>query len=214
MAFKQLSKIDKRTKYSVNGWIRNKEKSLGITTVPSMINAICILYFRDDEIFDVINDDDVKLSGNKKIITKSANSANNSKDYNNYGLMKIESTSNLIYQWDLRIVNCSWMSVLFFGITSNETVKSFGDHHYAFTNRGKKTMTNQGWESYMEGILKGDIVSIHLDLNKAQIKLAINGKEREIAYENVEKSKDIKYRLFVSMRCMNDCVEILNFSKQ
>ena len=215
MAFKQLSKIDKRTKYSVHGWIRNKEKSLGLTTIPSMINAICILYFRDDEIFNVINGA-VKLSENKKIITSLAGDfAFLIKAFYNYGIMEIVPTSNLVYQWDLRIVKCTENDCIYFGITSTKSEELFGDgHHYAFKNGGEKTKTDEKWKSYGEEIRTGDIVSINLDLKKAQIKLIINGKDQGIAYENVDKSKDIKYRLFVTLLFKNDCVEILNFSKQ
>ena len=172
-----------------------------------MINAICILYFRDDEIFDVIGKG-IKLSENKKIITK----MDNIRGQNNYGIVKIESASNLIYQWELRFINFD--HGILFGITSNQTVKSFGDHHYAFTNLGKKTKTNDRWKSYGETVRAGDIVSIHLDLNKDQIKLAINGKDQGIAYDNIDRSQVIKYQLFVCLRSKNDCVEILNFSKQ
>ena len=70
MAFKQLNTIDKRTKYSVYGWMRNEEKALKLRHIPSMISSMCILYFRDDEIFGVTPNDQVKLSENKKIITK------------------------------------------------------------------------------------------------------------------------------------------------
>ena len=52
---KKLSKIDDRTKLTVYGWIRQQEKSLRLRNIPSMITAICILYARDDEIFEIIN---------------------------------------------------------------------------------------------------------------------------------------------------------------
>ena len=65
MALKQLSKIDKRTKYSVYGWIREEEKALKLSKIPSMISAMFILYFREDEIFGVIRNDHFKLSDTK-----------------------------------------------------------------------------------------------------------------------------------------------------
>ena len=52
MSFKELSKIDNRTKDAVQGWIRNQEKSLNIRNVASMIKAICILYYREFDVFD------------------------------------------------------------------------------------------------------------------------------------------------------------------
>ena len=198
------------TKLSVYGWIRNKGKSLRLRNIPSMINAICILYFRDDEIFDIICKKSIRLSENKKIITSIGRSANN-----NYGITKIVSANNLIYQWDLRIVKCEKMSDLIFGITSNQKAITFDDGvHYAFRSCGTKSTNNQRFESYTNEVGTGDTVSIHLDLNKAQIKLSINGKEQGIAFENIKKSKDIVYRLFVSVSHKDIIVEILHFSKR
>ena len=48
-----LSKVDKRTKYSVYGWIREYEKALNLSTIAHIISSISILYFRDDGIFDI-----------------------------------------------------------------------------------------------------------------------------------------------------------------
>ena len=59
-----------------------------------------ILFFREDEIFDVIGDD-IQLSGNKKIITKKQNNA----DWNNncYGITVIPSISEITCKWNLSI---------------------------------------------------------------------------------------------------------------
>ena len=66
---KLLSRIDKVTKYAVYGWIREKEKQLKLGTVPSAIATICVLYYREDEIFDILNEE-IKASENKKVIKK------------------------------------------------------------------------------------------------------------------------------------------------
>ena len=69
MSLKQLSKVDKRTKYAVYGWVREQEKSLNSRVVPSMILPLCILYFRDLEMFGVV-DNGAELSENNTIITR------------------------------------------------------------------------------------------------------------------------------------------------
>ena len=215
MAFKQLSKIDERTKLSVHGWIRNKEKSLGLTNIPSMINAICILYFRDDEIFDVV-DDDTTLSENKKKITKGGIS---DADINYYGINQILSTNDLVYEWDLKLIKhkkcCNLGAIV--GITENQTKASFAEGaYYAFGTNGwrKRSGNLEYWASYGQECYDDDIISIRVDLKKREIEFAINGIGQGIAFENVEKSKDTKYRLFVCLDFEGDCVEILNFSKK
>lgn len=60
----------------------------------------------------------------------------------------------------------------------------------------------------------GDIVTIHLDLKRAEIRLHINDKEQEVAYSNVKKADNVKYRLVVSLCNPDDCVEIVDFHKR
>ena len=119
--FKQLSKIDDRTKYSVYGWIREAERSLHLTHIPMMINSICILFYRDDEIFDIIGKN-VKVSSNKKCITKlEAPPPDNKWDNNTYGILEIPSMSNLIYKWDLKVCANRKGTGIVIGISSIET---------------------------------------------------------------------------------------------
>ena len=210
MAFKLLSQIDKRTKYSVHGWIRRKEKTLGITNIPSMINAICILYFRDDDIFDVIGDD-MKLSANKHKLTKIRDS---NPDFNNYGLNEIISSSKMVYKWDLKMHKQS--GAVMIGISSSKESVGFGnDPHFVFCNDGSATQDGLGWYSYGQSFQDGDIVSITFDLGNMQTKLTINGKDQpDIRIIQMGGNGIIKYRLYVLLQSVQDCVEIINFSKQ
>eukprot|EP01084_Bolivina_argentea_P297692 512906_1 len=104
MALKLLSKIDKRTKYVVFGWIRNNEKTLQLSHIPVMISSICILYFRDDEIF-AITGTKVKLSNNKKCIEKIKKEM--AWGNSSYGINEISSKDNIVCQWDLKINKCT-----------------------------------------------------------------------------------------------------------
>ena len=53
---KQLSKVSIHTKYSVYGWVREAETELRMGDIPLMIQTICILYYRDDDVFDKIDE--------------------------------------------------------------------------------------------------------------------------------------------------------------
>ena len=95
--FKKLSKVDKKQKYCVYGWIREMEQALDINHVPLMISSICILYFHEEEMFDGVGDH-VTLSKDKKCITNNA-----TKQTKNYGIIEISSNEECIYQWDLKL---------------------------------------------------------------------------------------------------------------
>ena len=216
MALRLLKKIDERTKLSVHGWIRNKEKTLTLSNIPSMINAICILYFRDDEIFNAINKD-MKLSENQKKITKQDN------DWNwkncSFGIIEIESKSDMICQWDLNIKSRpTWYGGIIVGIASQQTldadpcVKGEDDYRYCYANCGAK-YTNGVKKAY--GKEWSDCtLSIHLNLKLRQLSFSVNNVNQGIAFENIKKSENIKYRLMVSLFYKESFVEIINFYKQ
>ncbi len=220
---KLLSKVDTKTKATVYGWIREAEISLQIAQIPMMLSSICILYYRDEEIFDTIAKH-TKLSQNKKCVTKIG------ADYEcncNYGLTEIASNSDYICRWDLKIIKKS-ESVrggIRVGISS---IRKSGDFWkickeittgiYMYSSWRRKLdpfedLDNNCWKLYGKRFGENDIVSIILDLKRQQIRYLVNGEDQGIANRNVQKSDEIKYQLLVVMAMSDDCVEIMNFTK-
>ena len=221
MTLKLLNKIDKTTKYSVYGWIREKEKTLRLSSIPSGIIAMCILYCRDDEIFHVRNERKISLSVNSKSITKIGN-ANTNIGWNNntYGIIEIPSMNNMTYQWDIKIVKVLSRISIIIGIASNNIPDEFigqsckSGIYYAFWSHGNKGAHNIPITIYGDAFGTNDIISICLDLQKAQIRFSINQNMQKIAFRNIVKSEKVKYRLFVSMWYVGESVEITNFFKR
>ena len=107
MSFKSLKNIDKNTKYSVYGWIREKENELQLVNVPSLIISICILYFRELDQFEIV-DNGFELSDNNRKLRNVSHDTDNHRFFsiplrNNYGITKISSMSKVICKWDLKI---------------------------------------------------------------------------------------------------------------
>ena len=182
-----------------------------MNNVPSMIKSICILYFRNDEIFNLIKNDEIKLSNNKKIITKIKMDGYH--DNANFGIIEIPSKLEAVYAWDINIIKGNHTSI---GIASNHIENKDITHsegsHYVFW-KGYKLTRGNSWKLYGQSFKDGDKISVHLDLKQAKIKLIINGQDQGIAFGNVAKSSNITYRSFVSLCEINDCVEILDFTK-
>ena len=228
-SFKLLRQIDKLTKYSVHGWIRRNTKQLNLQHIPSMIDAICILYFRDDERFAIINKRKITLSQDGKSITR--NNIEELPSYWNisYGIMEVDSMSNMIYEWRLRIVKQAikhpkygvkcfiWFGITSFIDTNAQFYHPIRGKFYEFQGVHKSCrQTFWGYECfpYGEGYNEGDIVTICLDLKRAEIRLNVNEKVQEVAFENVIKEQGVKYRMSVRLPCPQDCVEILTFEKK
>ena len=183
-----------------------------------MLTAIIILYFREDEVFNVIGDD-LKLSADKKIVTKTG--SKNNWDNNAYGVIGIESiNNNYIYEWRLKTNLNALRPLAVIGISSKqipnlEVDEDKNGYHYAvLCEDGSKYLQGKSdWISYCNGIVDNDVVTLRLDLGRKEIRYLVNDKDQGIAYDDVKTGKDIKYRLFVSIYRDTDSIEILNFVK-
>ena len=215
-----LSKIDPRTKVGVYGWIRKAEKELRLTHIPSEISDICVLYYYQYEIFDVVSIQ-VKVSEDRRSIAKLSGGWNNT----NYGIMEIESNTNNIYCWDFKMKKLHSYHVMI-GIMD----KKYMNADRYFLRDAKKVTYCQWGAGYTFNTMKGkwpsqsldrehlfqqgDKVSMRLDLSESKLTFVINDRVQINAYNDIPKSDEIQYKMFVTMWNRDICVEILNFAIQ
>ena len=217
MSFKQLSKIDSRTKDAVNGWIRNTEKALKTNNVPAMINTICILYFREYETFDkdlisqlltvdseykyISSDNDT----NGPIFSASAFGSNICvKGRKYYWMIKIEEGTELIS----KSINI--------GIIENDAAKKneigwyFESYGYSYHNNGStwnKGCSGGITKMYGDFMNVGDIIHVWLDLKDSNtLSYGKNDKHYGVAFDI---DNDKEYRLAVQLQ--NAKISIQNF---
>ena len=200
MSLKLLAKTDKRTKYSVYGWIRKMEKKLKIKPIPIMLSAIAILYFREEDIFDAAKiSSHVRMSADAKCITKYRNRTT----YNNYGIVRIASIYDVEYRWDF-VLNSIVGGKIEIGVASKACKYMF------IFKRGlyykPKAMSGVPFDS-------GDTISLHLDLEIKELYVCNQDKKQKIlSYEDIETGDNIKYRLLVRVERVDESVEIVDFS--
>ena len=60
---KALSQTNEQTKYAVYGWIRNEERKLQLSHIPTIITSICVLYFREEDFFEFAGDNVANPNG-------------------------------------------------------------------------------------------------------------------------------------------------------
>lgn len=134
MSFEILKRVSLRNKYSCYGWIREHENMLKLSQIPALVKSLCIMYFRDDDMFDKTSTrGGVFISSNKKIVSrKDANEIHmnvpcnsilldgdrsllellcdddefeEAPINNNHGITEIDSDQNIKVQWKLKATN-------------------------------------------------------------------------------------------------------------
>lgn len=215
--WKLLSKIDKRTKYSVYGWIREIERELKLQHIPMMISGITILYFRGDEIFQTVGKDEI-LSKNDKCVKKIQGDTGFGKDNYNYGLIKIASEHDITYKWDLKINAMKEMGAVIFGFIDTKDIDAIDKctplkFVVAGNQLSKADNPEYCWKTINSMKLReNDILSLWLDLKNDKIEISINDEDHYIAFKNFKKDENIEYRFFVTLQEIHDSVEIVGFS--
>ena len=212
-SFKHLSNVGDRTKCSVYGWIRKAEQKLHLSSIPLLVQSLCILYFREDEIFEIIPDD-VIPSENHRTITKINEDG---WDNNTYGIEEIPSESSLVCQWDLRIIRCDGEGVGF-GISSgrlpngNVVEDDMAGHNYLYWCEGA-VYRGTYWREYGNTTYgAGDVVSMRLNLKRSgTIRFFVNGVDQGIAFIRLRKGPSIKYRLQCSLETIGNSMEVIGF---
>lgn len=204
-SFKQLAQTDNRIKHSVNGWIRKAERELKLGYIPMMIRSICILYVGDCELFDesscfgVINVDE-----NKREIYRIHYETSRKYSYC-YGSIKINSTKDVVCQWDLQILKCEYYGK---GVTIG--VEGCGGHEYIYENDGEIYDQSSGWIKGSQKAGINDKISVYLDLKQRKVFFYVNGKRQVNCCGNIAIGEGITYRLRVGIKS-HTRVKMLNF---
>ena len=213
VSLKSLSRIDDRAKYAVSGWLRKEDNSMNLYHIP-LISCLCVLFFGGSEIFEIPGND-VKISEDGKSITKIGNEWNDNRN-TSYGMKRIWSKSDVIYQWNLMIK--AYITGMYIGLSSvicpDKYYPRQVGQHYVYWNEGMLRRVNGEWDyKYGTHAKVCDIVSIRLDLKNREIRILVNGEDQGIAYQgdDITIDDDIEYRLAIIMCDPGDCVEIVDF---
>ena len=213
--WKKLSIIDNKTKYAIYGWMRKTEEELSLCHIPIIISSICIIYFYEYDVFETVGKD-TKISSDGKSITK----LENSRWRNNYGKITIASNTNNIYRWDFKLKKLTKFFVII-GITNSK--KLYPNRTFLYTDptfdiyaqygAGYPIVSNmKSWDFQTTPKLKqSDEISMILNLKTANLKFLLNNDEWNKCL-TIKKEDNLTYRMFVSLTCSNNCIELTKFT--
>ena len=213
---KKLNKIPTKTKNTVNGWVREAERQLTLSNIPSMITGICILFYADNDKF--IRDEDIlqKHFMNQQFVKYVAETSDLAFSFEGQrvtkltlhgirkasGQNKIYTNMGRIFRWRLSFNNPSSISVssfardpLFYKYCSSGKLET------NFDFRNNQTV----WIAFKNE--KGKM-NVTLDTANKKLTFKIDGKP-EISF-NIKTGADIQYKLVVALRDKNAYVQIDN----
>ena len=139
-----------------------------------------------------------------------------------YNQISTNNDNKNIYKWSVKINKSNDnVSGILIGISSEIYLekKSFVSWQYSYIQHGRINTypeENDGYthrKHYGIKFKQGDIITMELDLSKSQIKYYVNNEDQGIAYKNIIRGQDIKYRLAVSLREIDNEIEIVSFTK-
>ena len=239
----RLAKVDEISKDSVNGWMRAHGKHLNLSAIPAMINAIVMLFFHPDEIFDSDATNNIVLSANKKCMLSVDSSSSPDEEFmklykTGYGLNQINLNDNCnwIYQWDIKINKHNEHSdikvkerdmfiPIFIGLASDQLSNAYCVFGHGSTDGLQFMYCSDGevfidsseceWKAYGQDYGEDDIITIFLNLRKMTIEFRLNGRNQGIAYSNIKDcgNDKTKLKLSVTINTATTSAQIIKFAR-
>ena len=218
---KQLkSNMDNDTDCLIHGYIKENERILQNDNtdiiIPPLIIYTCLMYYWIREYFDDYEPAQIIRSDDKLTIkTKQCGYSHSS-----FGKTKIDSLSDGIYEWKLKIVEeirhgvGSRISAILGVSTCDDTTSAFWKDDkklsYSYNGYGQK-YSHCNITNYATGYKSGDTVGIILNLWNKQVSFSVNEKSQGVAFKNISYGADIQYRLSVSFASADMSIEIVDF---
>ena len=213
MSLQKLKNIDIKSKYLINGYIRNVQQNLlphdiPFFIIPPSIVDICLLFFYIFNEWDV-DSKPMKIKVEGDTITSLADGSWNT-------ILMKNVISNGKWVWKFKILNREYSCILI-GILRNDKKSDYGEYigdleycSYAFDGSWASISTYDklnNWDGHYGIKLKtNDIVEMHIDLDELSLSFVINDK-------SYGKSHDIvkgEYVAAISFCQAKDSIQILH----
>ena len=207
-----------REQLLVFGFIRNCQSLLPNLIIPSPLYLIFFDYYYISDLFGK-HSPCIEVSGDGNDTIK----ANTSDRCCAYGYQWIDSISNKLIKYEVRINRCDpFDSATMIGITTDDSNINCAFRQttekqifYAFDNDGDKYWHDAvSYRSYGDTFEQGDVVRMELNLSTGTIIYYINDESQGIAFKDIEKGDDIKYKLAVELYNDEDSCTIISHSEE
>ena len=179
------------------------------------------MYYWMREYFDDFDETQLSRSKNKLLLQNKPDTARTGYSHSSFGKIKVDSTSNSIYQWKLKLIGSISPASAMLGVSTSTRVSvdyimNMDGKSYAYNGYAQKYINVDGSPSdvidYGVTYGSGDIVGIILDLSKREISFSVNDEVQGVAFEEVECGDDVQYRLAVAFVSSDVSIQLIEFT--
>ena len=217
LELKSLSKVDKKTEYTVFGFIRQSETEMD-KIIPPLISWTCLMFYWMNEYFEIIGD---TIDASKDNSTITATKATQDWGNANFCAQRIQSTNEGIYKWTLLMTGDD----IVIGISDADGTKisdafawdNDANFYGILCKSGYKVWNGKhgtDMAQYYDSIGDTDIIKIiivQLNTKLKKISFEVNGMDKGVAFENIKCGDDIYYRLAVTLEENGNKVELIKY---
>ena len=163
-----------------------------------------------------------EISEDKRSITCMEDSYRNT----SYGNVDILSMRHIEYKWKIKI-NAGFGGYISIGISSNDEYdedytawRNDGQyvnyHHYGYNGWGGYIISKKDpyGTRYSEHFAAGDVIDMILNLKSKELSFCKNGKNLGVAFDNIETTDDLIYRLAISIGEIHTNLTIIEFTEK
>ena len=222
--FRKLQSIDKDTKSTVFGYIRQTEDELSLYCIVALrISFLCLSYYHQGEYFEKAGDD-IKISNDKLTITKILNDKS---WYNTtYGKTWINSGVSQIVKWKFKVNKMKGIDCICLCLVSSDNRLNKDCNHpddkLTFPNFGidsagflyiRQDPVSRDYFPYREKYKfhQGDIISMILDTQSKELYFKRNEGDKLILIQNIPTDSKINYKMAISLKNTMSSISLIDF---
>ena len=219
-SWKRAKTMEQRQKDLISGYVRESTKSISYTTIPIMINYICLLYYYiTDKFIKCTTRIEISSTNNKEASKASINEDIKSSWRNIWEnihgniIINPRDNPNLIATW---IIKMNFRNECIIGIHGKyNDDASFATHgqspHYGWWGPSGIMISHDVLSRGLDRFKSGDTVKMVLDVAKKQLKFYKNEQETNVACDNINLCG--KYHLMIRvMHYRGGSCQIIRFN--
>ena len=218
LEMEQLKKIDKRTQFTVFGFVRDAQILLPSIDnpyyiIPDLVTYVVLNFYYQREFWYIVAQG-FELSNHERTVTNT-----NARGWNNMSYVNVEvnSMEKCVAKWYIRIDKAVSRHVML-GIIGRRITTDAGlfqpfDYGY-WSSNGQTKSLGGAWRRYGARYEDNDEICCVLDLKKKEISWDKNGIKQGIASSNITCGVDIIYRLGISMYFKGSKCTIIRFERE